>query len=78
MKTEKELNQDILKITMTIEERFPELSKYIGEMTVNISEAIGPDTIIKNLMDYCDSLNALLKGYSSSHTNKQIKLQQTA
>jgi hypothetical protein len=72
MKTENELNQDILKITMTIEEKFPELSKYIGEMMVNISDTVGPNAIIKNLMDYYDSLDALLRRYTSSRSCKQL------
>ncbi|HTA81807.1 MAG TPA: hypothetical protein VK783_02660 [Bacteroidia bacterium] len=71
MKTEKELNQDILNITMTIEEKFPELSKYIGEMMVNISDTVGPNAIIKNLMDYYDSLDSLLRKYTLSHNCKQ-------
>jgi hypothetical protein len=67
MKTENELNQDILKVTMTIEEKFPELSKYIGEMSVNMTGGNGPDGIIKNLMDYYDSLDTLLKRYTTYH-----------
>ena len=38
METEQELNGKILKITMTIQEKYPELSKYLGEMPVTISE----------------------------------------
>ena len=39
MKTEKQLNADILKITLLIQEKYPELSKYITEMPVS-----NPDT----------------------------------
>lgn len=67
MKTENELNPDILKVTMTIEEKFPELSKYIGEMGVNDTDSSSPEGIIKNLMDYCDSLDTLLKRYTTYH-----------
>jgi hypothetical protein len=69
MKTEKEINQDILKVTMEIEKKFPELSKYIQEMPVNISGNIDPESNIKNLNDYNDSLNALLKNYTTYHSS---------
>ena len=68
MKTEKELNSDILKITMTIQERFPELSKYISEMPETVPDTAAPEVTIKKLKDYYDSLDALLKKYSISHT----------
>jgi hypothetical protein len=67
MKTEKELNADILKITATIQARFPELSKYIIEMPANNADNDGLDVNIKNLQDYYDSLDALLKNYDTYH-----------
>jgi len=70
MKTEKELNRDILQVTMKIEEMFPELSKYIEEMPVTISETDSNATSIKNLEDYYNSLNVLLKSYSINHLGK--------
>jgi hypothetical protein len=75
MKTENELNFDILMITLKIEEMFPELSKYIGEMPVKISDNGGPDTDIENLKDYYDSLETLLKNYNTNHvsTTNEIK-----
>jgi len=74
MKTEKELNADILKITMTIEEKFPELSKYLKEMPDPFSDSTSPDINNKNLQDYYDSLNALLNKYTVTHESetKQI------
>ncbi|MCW3102938.1 MAG: hypothetical protein JWO09_1378 [Bacteroidetes bacterium] len=66
MKNEKELYADILKILTAIEDRFPELSKYITEMPVKISA--GTDMTVKNLKNYYDSLNALLNNYMSTHT----------
>jgi hypothetical protein len=72
IKTEKELNDDILKISMTIQETYPELSKYIGEMPVTISDTVDTETTIKNLKDYSDSLDVLLKKYAKDH-NSTIK-----
>jgi len=63
MKTTNEINCDILKITMQIEELFPELSKYIGEMPVKISYCKGSEIADNNLQDYFDSLDELLINY---------------
>lgn len=74
MKTEEELNADILKITMIIQEKFPELSKYIAEMPVTIPNVAIPEINRKTLTDYYDSLNNLLKKYAPNHqhTTNQI------
>ena len=67
METETKLNSEILKTTMKIEEKFPELTKYIEEMPVKISDDISPESTIENLKDYHESLTALLKKYSIDH-----------
>ena len=66
MTTEKELNEAILKITLTIQSEFPELSKYIEEMPVTIPTA-NPDINVKKLKNYYNSLNNLMKKYAKSH-----------
>ena len=71
MKTEEELNAAILKITLTIQEKFPELSKYIEEMPVTIPNVAEPEINNKTLKDYYDSLNALLKKYAPNHHTNQ-------
>ncbi len=67
MKTEKELNDAILKITMTINEKFPELSKYMEEMPITIPNTENPVMGNKTLTDYYDSLVALLEKYEGNH-----------
>ncbi len=67
MKTEHELNADILKITMKIRENYPELSKYISEMPVTIPNDVSPEINIKTLSDYYDSLLELMRKYAQSH-----------
>lgn len=67
MKTEKQLNNDILEITMKIKEKFPELSKYILEMPVTIPYTENPEVTRKALLDYYDSLDILLKDYIENH-----------
>ena len=69
MKTEKELNDDILKITMTIKDTFPELSKYIEEMPITIPNSSNPEINIKTLTEYYESLETLLKKYSVNHND---------
>ena len=68
MKTEKQLNADILKITLLIQEKYPELSKYITEMPVSNPDTETPEINIEHLTNYLESLNAVLKKYAPNHT----------
>lgn len=68
MKTEKQLNEGILKITMKIKEKFPELSKFILEMPVTIPILENPKINHKSLLDYYNSLKILLKNYIENQT----------
>ncbi len=61
METEKELNAKILAITMQIQEKHPELSKFIGEMPETIPDEKNPEINIETLKEYYESLNMLLK-----------------
>ncbi|MES2798020.1 MAG: hypothetical protein V4683_18780 [Bacteroidota bacterium] len=70
MKTEQEINVDILNITMMINEQFPELSKYLVEMPITIPNDSSPDITLKILKDYYDSLEILMIDYSANHSNK--------
>lgn len=71
MKTEVQLNADILKITLMIRKQYPELSKYISEMPVTIPNVETPEINAKILKDYYDSLEAVMKNYAQNHTNSQ-------
>ena len=72
MKTEKELDDDILKITMKIKEQYPELSKYILEMPVTIPTVENPEMSLKILQDYYDSLEVLLQDYINNGHNSSL------
>ena len=63
MKTETQLNDDILKITLMIREKCPELSTYISEMPVTVPNVESPEINAKILQDYFDSLNAIFNRY---------------
>ena len=69
MKTEEELNAGILNITMAIGNQFPELSKYIAELSVDISLNGSSGENIKILQDYYDTLDALLSSYTATHSS---------
>ncbi|WP_310378883.1 hypothetical protein [Flavobacterium sp.] len=63
MKTEKEINERILKITIKIKEKYPELSEFILEMPVTIPNVLNPKINLKSLKEYNNSLKILLKNY---------------
>ncbi len=60
---EKLLNKNILELTMRIKNSHPELSKFIEEMPVTIPDKKDPEITLKNLRNYFDSLNSMLKKY---------------
>lgn len=65
--TEKELNANILKITMRISDQYPELSKYIDEMQDTKMNEKNPEITLKNLKTYYDSLKSMLNKYILEH-----------
>ena len=67
MKTEAELNQNILKMTMTIRNEFPELMKYLNEMPVTIPNEVSPEINANILQEYFNSLETLLRKYAPNH-----------
>lgn len=67
MKTEAELNENIVKITMTIRNEFPELMKFLNEMPVTIPNSENPTINCKILQDYFDTLVDLLQKYAPNH-----------
>lgn len=67
MKSEKQLNEAILDITLKIRNDYPELSKYLTEMPVTIPDVSNPEINIKILNDYYESLENILKKYTQTH-----------
>ncbi len=67
MKTEVQLNADILKITLLIRKEYPELSKYIAEMPVTIPNKESPEINAKMLTDYYESLKVMMTKYAQNH-----------
>lgn len=69
VETEKDLNANILKITLRINNQYPELYKYIEEMQVTIPDESSPEITLKNLKSYYDTLNSMLNKYIIEHPN---------
>jgi hypothetical protein len=58
MENIEELNVKILKVTLLIQEDYPELSKFITEMPVTIPNSAHPNINLKNLKEYYFSLDS--------------------
>lgn len=67
MKTEIEVNDDIILITEKIRKFHPELLKFIAEMPIHINYKKNKKIDLLNLKEYYKSLETLLKKYSITH-----------
>lgn len=74
MKTEKELNQDIIDLTLKITLDFPELSKYLSEIPVNNAAKSEPGARVKILEEYYHSLVNIVSEYSETHKVAQATI----
>lgn len=68
MKTKTELDQDILNITLKINQEFPELAKYLQEMPVTVPDNDNSKVNLNSLNEYYDSLVVMMKNYSKTHS----------
>ena len=67
MESQNDLNKKIVLTTMKIQETFPELVKYLGEIPEHFQSTTQKGINTKDLKDYLDSLNDLLETYSKKH-----------
>ena len=65
--TEREVTSKILRISLKINDQYPELSKYLEKMPVIIPGDKNPEIILKGLSTYYDSLNVLLNYHIKQH-----------
>lgn len=63
MKSQNDINENILKITKKIIEEFPELIKHLNEIPVNFSDTKSNEIHNKNLTDYYNTLVNLVENY---------------
>jgi hypothetical protein len=61
MEAERDINFKILGVIMQIEEKYPELSKFLDEMPITIPNEVRPTINIRLLNDYYESLSSMLK-----------------
>ncbi|MET0759248.1 MAG: hypothetical protein ABWZ56_02440 [Flavobacterium sp.] len=71
MQSVKDLNAKILEITTLIQEKYPELSKYLSEMPDTIPIEKNPEIDSEHLQRYYNSLDQLLKKYILEHPKKK-------
>jgi len=70
MKNITDINNDIFKVTLDIDNQFPELVKYFGEMPVKITQDNQEGVSVSNLSDYYNSLDLLFNDYTVYHRNQ--------
>ena len=67
MDTEKSLTERIMNITQTLNEKYPELIKFIPEMTQTNPDEKDPSINNKSLREYYDSLIQMIKKYKPDY-----------
>jgi hypothetical protein len=72
METEEEINAKIMKVTMVIQENYPELLKYLNEMPITVPIDSNPKVNAKNLQKYYDNLLSLFRNYVAEHQLKYV------
>lgn len=68
-----ELNDNILKVTLKIQERYPELYELLSEMPVTIPNTKNPAINLETLKSYYNSLLSLYDTYNKNE--QQLRLQ---
>ena len=71
MKNEDDLNKKITDITMLIQTKHPELSKYISEMSATIPSDKSPEINVETLSSYYNSLETMLSKYELELNQKK-------
>ena len=67
MESENKLNEKIMTIINRIENKHPELLKYLDEMPMTIPKENNPEINIKILKEYYESLEKIEKEIEKSH-----------
>jgi TorA maturation chaperone TorD len=67
METEDAINAKIMKLTMVIQENYPELSQFLNEMPVTVPIHATPEINSQNLQKYYETLLNLFRKYVAEH-----------
>ncbi|HLN52516.1 MAG TPA: hypothetical protein VK212_02335 [Lentimicrobium sp.] len=66
LESEKDLNERIVQITNKIQEDYPELTPYLGEMPVSVPSDPNVEVNQKILKDYYDSLYQIVTNHEKN------------
>jgi len=69
MKRMHQLLTEINKITLLMEQKYPELYKYLDENPITIPNIEHPHLDTQTFSDYLESLKELLQNHIESHKN---------
>lgn len=67
MNSLKTIENDILKLTTLIEDKYPELYKFLDENPITMPTVSQPDINLKDMEDYLESLKQILKHHIETH-----------
>jgi hypothetical protein len=67
MKTLQEIENQIIRLTMSIGVNYPELYATLDEDPITIPSKVHPDMNISIMEDYLESLKQILKQYTKTH-----------
>ena len=67
MKTIQDIENQIIRLTMSIKVNYPELYATLDENPITIPSEIHPDMNINIMEDYLESLKQILKQYTKTH-----------
>ncbi len=70
MKTLQDIENQIIRLTLSIEVNYPELYATLDENPITIPSKNHPDMNIKIMEDYLESLKQILKQYTKTHNKK--------
>jgi hypothetical protein len=70
MKSQEIINAKIVLATLKIQEKYPELKKNLDEIPTHFVPKKDYEIKTKDLKDYLNSLNEILKTYAKKHREK--------
>ena len=70
MKKLQQFIKEINYLTLEIEQKYPELYRYLDENPITISTSERPELAVRTFSDYLDSLKALLQHHIETQKNK--------
>lgn len=70
MKTLQDIENQIIRLTTSIEVNYPELYATLDENPITIPTKVHPDMDVAIMEEYLESLKEILKEYTKTHNKK--------